>query len=366
MDKLQGINVKKFTLAGCCAALFATGVLANPENPNESSEPPLDEVVVNGENPGPGLWKVTRQAADGEHVLWLFGTLPVVPPDVTWKSAQVEKICAQSQEIIAPEELNLSFDGSVGIFRAISLIPSVLRARKIPDDGKLKDVLPADVYQHWQAQKAAYIGSDGGIESWRPFFVADKLKDEAIRKLFLESQPSPGKGHAPFGVDVWSVIYPIAKEHNITITRPMVAAKMQPKELRASIKSFSKHSLNDVECLDKTMAVVDAMADKPALESRAMAWARGNLVALREMPSFPDADPSCDAAIVQAQVVQDFHFEGFDNLAATRAQKWLEAVENALVHNRSTLALLPIDELLKQDGRLTALRDKGYRVEDPI
>jgi hypothetical protein len=40
-------------------------------------------------------------------------------------------------------------------------------------------------------------------------------------------------------------------------------------------------------------------------------------------------------------------------------------VDRALAANRSTLAILPIDELLKENGKLSLLRERGYRVEEP-
>ena len=50
--------------------------------------------------------------------------------------------------------------------------------------------------------------------------------------------------------------------------------------------------------------------------------------------------------------------------AAIRA-KWLEAAEQALQRNRVTFALLPMSELLRDDGYLTVLRQRGYQVVAP-
>jgi hypothetical protein len=51
------------------SSVFALPALA------QGSADPMDEVVVNGEFPGPGLWKVTRADVDG-HVLWIVGEPP--------------------------------------------------------------------------------------------------------------------------------------------------------------------------------------------------------------------------------------------------------------------------------------------------
>ena len=88
--------------------------------------------------------------------------------------------------------------------------------------------------------------------------------------------------------------------------------------------------------------------------------------ALRALPPLPDPDGSCMAALLGSQAVQDLHLQGLDDPAASGARAWLEAVDKALADNPSTLAILPVDELLKENGRLSMLREKGYRVEEPI
>ncbi len=39
----------------------------------------LDEVVVTGEHPGPGLWEVSN----GERTLWILGTYAPLPKEMT-------------------------------------------------------------------------------------------------------------------------------------------------------------------------------------------------------------------------------------------------------------------------------------------
>jgi hypothetical protein len=42
---------------------------------NQTGSSEIPEVVVSSEQPGPGLWKVSS----GDHVLWVFGTIGVLP-----------------------------------------------------------------------------------------------------------------------------------------------------------------------------------------------------------------------------------------------------------------------------------------------
>src|SRR5215468_3558167 len=120
----------------------------------------LDTVLVTGEQPGPGLWKVSR----GDHVLWILGAQYPLPRDMTWRARDVELTIAQSQAVIADAapKLELNF------FHKLTLLPAVYGARKNEDGATLKDVLSPDLYARWLVLKAKYIGRDNGVERLRP------------------------------------------------------------------------------------------------------------------------------------------------------------------------------------------------------
>ena len=50
------------------------GVAPSPEDAL-----PLEEVLVTGQQPGPGLWKVTRPSDGTDHVLWVLGSYGPLP-----------------------------------------------------------------------------------------------------------------------------------------------------------------------------------------------------------------------------------------------------------------------------------------------
>ena len=337
----------------CCAALC---LILLPQLPGaaDTSEPPvpaIEEIRVTGEFPGPALWRVSKQ--DNQNVLWILGALGAEPAAPGWKSLRVEKIVAESQEVIQADQSNLSFD--FGMFTMMRYLPNALRARRNPHDRTLEEMLPGDVYERWRLLKAEYIGSDRAIEMWRPFMAAKQLRKEAERRLLPK-----------YSGDQWAAIDRLVQQHGLRVSTPIYEVKIPDENLRSSMKTFMATTLNDVECLDVTMKLVEFWADGVTIQARATAWARGDLDVLRSLPPLPVPDDLCLAAILNSRAVQGLHLRGLEQPADGRDRVWLEAVDRALTANRSTLAIVPIDELLKEDGKLSLLRARGYRVEGPI
>lgn len=63
-----------------------------------SGDEPIEEVVVVGKRPCAPLWKVMN----GEHTLFIFGSLEPLPKSLEWDSESVDWIIEHSQEFIAP------------------------------------------------------------------------------------------------------------------------------------------------------------------------------------------------------------------------------------------------------------------------
>ena len=99
-------------LAARVACVFSLGLLsaaalAQTEPPPVPAEQtvaqadeaaPASQVPVSGKRPGPGLWKVSK---DG-HVMWVVGMYAPLPPKMEWDDSRVERLIAQSQEVLAP------------------------------------------------------------------------------------------------------------------------------------------------------------------------------------------------------------------------------------------------------------------------
>lgn len=300
----------------------------------------LDSVVVSGVLPGPGMWKVSK----GEHTMWVLGTQSPLPKRMQWQSREVEAVLAQSQEVLQSGAVTVGTD--LGFFGKLALLPSLIGVRKSPDGAELKDLVPEPEYTRWLELKARYIGRDNGVESWRPLFAAMRLYEEAIDDAGLVTS----------GV-VWPVVEAAIKRHKLKVIKPYL--KVEVPNAKAAVREFKAERLTDLECFSKTLRQLEP--DLATMTTRANAWAVGDVEALRALP-VGDQQQACMEAALNAGVVRKY---GPADVKGAVRTLWLDAAEQALQRNRVTFALLPISELLRNDGYLSALQARGYLVEAP-
>jgi hypothetical protein len=331
-------------------ALVARAVVA--QSPVVAAgEPPIEEIVVNGEFPGPGLWKVTRAGEPAGHTLWIIGDPPPLPKRMAWKSTAVEAVVLRSQEILRDTAVTMKPDEKIGFFKGLSLLPSALKARKNPNAVKLVDVLPPEIYSRWLVQKRRFLGSDSGIESWRPLFAADKLRKEALADLGLRD-----------GGMVWDVVGELAKRHRIRVTVPTLAFSIRTSEIKSRIRQFSQESLPDVECLARTLDYTEALSQRDVEAARARAWATADLDALEKLPALPSPRLACITAILGSQFAQELLPP---DLPAQAQARWVAEAERALRDNETTFAIVPLGKLMSDDGYVARLRARGYVIDVP-
>ena len=325
------------------ALLCVVSVVAADEVPTAATPADmgtLETIVVSGEQPGPGLWKVSK----GDHVLWILGTLSPLPEKMTWTANEIDATIADSQQVIFGPGASIGIKG--GMLRGIFLLPSLMSARNNPGKEKLVDVVPADLYSRWSLLKQKYIGKDEGIEKRRPLFAAQELYVEAIKRSGLSLNTGIGKA-----------VRKAAKRSKVEVIDPRIELRIESPG--AAVKEFKKTELDDLDCFAKTMSRLEN--DIEAMKLRANAWAQGDIAALQTLP-YTDQMQACADAMLKASVAEE---RGLGDLQERLATAWLDAVESALDKNRSTFALLPLRHLLTDDGLLARLRTRGYLVEAP-
>jgi len=315
----------------------------------QTSEEPLEEIVVTGEYAGPGMWQVTHPDHPG-HTLWIVADPPLLPMRMRFSTQKVLRVASHSQEIIQRVGFELIPDEKVGVFRMLTLVPAAMKLRKNPDKATLQELIPPDLYARWLVQKKLYLGRDSGVEKMRPFLAAEKLHDAAIKELQLGLAGS------------WGVVWELSEKKKIPVTYPTLGFTFKTDDLRGQIKAFSREKLADEECFARTVELTEALSNKQVEDARARAWATGDLAKLQELPPLPDRESSCEQAIVNAlamttPVPTDLR-EQMDEL-------WFAAAGKALTKNESTLAFVPMSDLLGEHGYLERLRKRGYEILPP-
>jgi uncharacterized protein YbaP (TraB family) len=301
----------------------------------------LDTVVVSGVQPGPGLWKVSR---DGK-VMWVLGTLGPLPKRMEWNSAEVEAKVATSGVVLLPPTVELEAKGVAmgGIF----LVPRLMRARNNPGKERLQDVLPPEDYARWQALKAVYLPRDGGVEKRRPILAALDLLDAALDQNDLSWRDV-----------VMRVVRRAAKDHDVPVERPSV--NLVVEDAKAAVKEFADSPVNDLDCFRKTLDQVQN--DLDTLATRANAWALGEVAMLSELP-YTDNAKACTEAVLSTSLAQR---SGFGDLPARVKEAWMQAAQTALATHEESFAVLSMARVVGPGGYLAELEKLGYTVEAPL
>jgi hypothetical protein len=321
------------------AAMLALAMLAWPAC---ASAEPLEEVLVTGHQPGPGLWKVTRPADPEGHVLWVLGNHSPLPRKMDWRPTEIEAAIRASQEVVAPPSIN----ASVGPLGGVTLLPSLIGVRNNPDGRRLAEIVPGDLYARWLVLKQRYLGDEGKVERWRPIFAASALYEAALDR----------SGLVPYS-GVWPQVEKLARRARVRIIEPEIEVKV--RQPRAAIRDFKHMALDDVACFERTLQRLES--DLGLMRERANAWAVGDVDRLTRLAPVERAT-ACIGVLLESSLARE---RGYGDVIERARLAWVKAAEDALARNASTLAVISVDELLRPDGHFARLRNAGYVVEEP-
>jgi len=332
--------MKSSVLSCSRAFLLAAMALASLCSPCLAARPDetIEELVVSGEQPGPGLWEVRY----GDHRLYLLGTITPLPAKMRWKSGEVEALVARSQLVMAP----LQVKAGIGFFQGVRLLPAVLKARDLPKDEALSGILPAPLYARWLPLRKRYLDDRDKYEHWRPMFAAGELYEQALEAAQLDRRN-----------EVWPIVERAARKARVPVRKPEV--KLAIADPKGMIRDFAKTPRSlDIDCFESLVTRVER--ELPVMRQRANAWSRGDIAALKRLP-LDDAESKCVDAATSSPTVAREYAEGLRRVR----QDWVLAAEGALLRNVSTVAVVPLREILAADGLLAQLRAHGYTVTEP-
>ncbi len=310
-----------------------------------------EEIVVTGRMPGPPLWKVSN----GDKVLWIFPYLDWIPKDMIWESGRVERVIAQSQEILSLPETGRKFSPLqlMNPFWVARGVRNTERNSRNPGGGTLEASLPPELYARFAALQARYFPGDDYPGDLRPA-VAGQWMMKTIR-----AQEGLVRGD-----DILKNIQRLVRR-NRGIRRTEISVKLEVvdeyvERLNTMWASFPPEQ--EQACFERQVQHMEEDLDE--LKSRANSWAQGYIDEYGNIDEFHN---------ISLWPYDEWHacaepMMGHDALAGMIArvnQMWLDAADKALATNASTLAILPINELVAEDGLLSRLKAKGYDVTEP-
>jgi len=284
----------------------------------------LEEVLVVGEHPGPGLWKVWKRT----HVLYILGTHAPLPEDLVWRSKEVAAAIERSNEVLGVYTVSLRVDQE-----------AAFQSRR----GKLKEVLPPRTYSQWRVLRDKYIGKDEQTDRLLPAAAALLLQARAYEQSGLTYSDA-----------IWRSIYQLAGEHHVPVWPQNYDTRLVAGEWRRSGRARK----NGVRYLSETMDRLSS--DIHDARARANAWATGDIAALKGL-----AETDASYARSLAYSWPFLSDEEVQRLHAEAENKLLTAMERALNRNEATFAALPIHLLLRKDGVIARLRASGNAIEEP-
>ncbi len=328
------------TLRGGLVALLAAvlacppipGAAAPQSEPAAEVAPPL-QVVISGRYRGPKLWRVSK----GDHALWVLGTVAPLPQRMVWQTDDIQRLLRQTQEVIpAWPSVSIGFHP----FTALHLYALWREAQTNPDHLPLKAVLPPALYARFSTLKLRYAPHDRRIEQLRPILAARRLYDDAL----AASDLTPHN-------DIQRTVLGLARQASVPIHQDKVLVK-DPVDVMRDLTEIPRSA--EIACLQSVVTRLET--DVGPMQTRARAWALGDVALLRRLPH-TDNRATCLDAVSGSQRVRA--------LISQAQQDWMAAAVQALDRNRTTLALQSMDLLLGPDGTLATLSRMGYRIEGP-
>ena len=289
-----------------------------------AAEHAMEEVLVVGEHPGPGLWKVSSQS----HLLYILGTHTPLPKDLVWRSQEVESAIARSNEVLGAYTVALRVDQE-----------AAFQSRR----GKLKEILPARTYAQWRQLRIKYIDEDEQTDRLLP----------AASTMLLQARAYERSGLA-YSDAVWREIYQLARKHGVPVWPQDYDTRLVAGEWRRTGKARQ----NGIKYLSETMNRLSS--DIRQARASANSWATGDIAALREL-----AETDASYARLLAYSWPFLSEKEVQRLHTEAENKLLTAIERAMNRNEVTFAALPIHLLLRKDGVIARLRAAGYSIEEP-
>lgn len=268
--------------------------------------------------PDPAIWRL--QDADSE--IWLFGTVHVLPPDLDWKSAAVQRAFDQAELVIFETPTDATAQAEVARVVAEA-------GRATPGETLSSRLAPEDAARLQRVTKN--LGVDlQALDTMRPWLAALQLSLRYVAR----------QGHDPeSGVE--RVLEADAQKRGLPrryLETPETQIRLLANLPRADEERFLAATLRQIE---EDSDTVDEMDD---------AWARGDVDRLGALLTrdIREAGPEVYAALL-----------------TRRNEAWTTEVDSLMRGKGRIFIAVGAAHLVGPDGVPAMLRARGYVVEGP-
>jgi uncharacterized protein YbaP (TraB family) len=255
-----------------------------------------------------------------------------LPKGITWRSKQVEQVLDGTNQVLVQKPFE------IGIARILWLLITERKVLMVGGGKRLRDVMPADLYARFAAQRAKYTDDPAKWERFRPLIAAAFLQQAAFHQVGLSTR-----------LDLGAAMRGLAKKHHVSVEEIKIAGV---SDVMDALKTLPPSTENI--CVGASLKTVES--DLPRLLDRAEAWASGNVERIQKLREPAEVD-ACRAAL-DAGV-------GAADLIARMRRTWLNTIETHLQNGGVTVIVMNMDLLLEPGGLLDELREKGYEVDAP-
>lgn len=331
----------EYTSRRFAAALLLTAACAHiPTALGEqaSSEPTprqLETVAVSAADSGPHIWEYRR----GDNRVLVLGVVFPEPRNLDFIPNTIGKAIGAAGAVLGPPGVVVGED--VGLFRALTLWPSVRRAKYLPDGKQLADMLPPPTLQRWNTLKAVYLAKERDVDRMLPMYAGWKLYEALLDKEDIERKSS---------------ILPMVKRAAKTDGIEILDAKFHLKidDPKKAVHEFSIDPGADLACLESTMSGVETLPG--VARSLANAWSGGDVEAMRTLLDAHTIVQPCWSSLTNEAIARQ---QGLDLDQQTR-KSWSDALERAAGKHAVVFTTAQVGEILRSTGRIRWLLDAGY------
>lgn len=319
-------------LAVIAIAVKVDVALAQPERlPAAGPATTIEEMVVIGRYPGPPLWKVTS----GERTLWIFGELSPVPKGLDWDPRNAQRVLERADAVIGAPRISAP---TFNPFRILRLLRDARRLSRLESGTTLADALPPELNARYTALHGRFQPADKRSDL-RPALAALRLYGAALDSVGLTANSNVG-----------GKVKRLMRRSGAEESAPKI--KTEPEAVLDALGKIPREA--ELRCVAALLTSMET--DLEGMKERANAWAVGDVAALRRF-DYPDPQGDCLAMLVSSRGIADLR----NDLYAM----WLAEAERALSTHKTTFSVLPMRELIAEDGLLAKLAARGYVITAP-